>query len=195
MPVNDFIFKTSLSKSIMFDYDKIEDICREYIDEMVDFADGEAQQKLVVYVTGIQCVLSSLIKVANEKKVNLTLRHYDSDTNTYHTHVIWDQFGGSTPAEIDELLVNSKSSYTYKCDIKELIENKSCIKIVEVHYNNDTVVYQDAYLAKNTDDMFMLVSDMMKKSDKDVSIYAKGYDLIKGRFVLNGIDLKLKNKN
>ena len=195
MPVNDFIFKTSLSKSIMFDYDKIEDICREYIDEMVDFINGEAQQKLVVYVTGIQCVLSSLIKVANEKKVNLTLRHYDSDTNTYHTHVIWDQFGGSTPVEIDELLVNSKSSYTYKCDIKELIENKSCIKIVEVHYNNDTVVYQDAYLVKNTDDMFMLVSDMMKKSDKDVSIYAKGYDSIKGRFVLNGIDLKLKNKN
>lgn len=109
--------------------------------------------------------------------------------------MIWDQFGGSTPVEIDELLVNSKSSYTYKCDIKELIENKSCIKIVEVHYNNDTVVYQDAYLVKNTDDMFMLVSDMMKKSDKDVSIYAKGYDLIKGRFVLNGIDLKLKNKN
>lgn len=195
MPVNDFIFKTSLSKSIMFDYDRIEDICREYIDEMVDFVDGEAQQKLVVYVTGIQCVLSSLIKVANEKKVNLTLRHYDSDTNTYHTHVIWDKFGGSTPAEIDELLVNSKSSYTYKCDIKELIENKTCIKIVEVHYNNDTVLYQNAYLAKNTDDMFMLVSDMMKKSDKDVSIYAKGYDLIKGRFVLNGIDLKLKNKN
>lgn len=195
MPVNDFIFKTSLSKSIMFDYDKIEDICREYIDEMVDFVNGESQQKLIVYVTGIQCVLSSLIKVTNEKKVNLTLRHYDSDTNTYHTHVIWDQFGGSTPAEIDELLVNSKSSYTYKCDIKELIENKTCIKVVEVHYNNDTVVYQDAYLVKNTDDMFMLVSDMMKKSDKDVSIYAKGYDLIKGRFVLNGIDLKLKNKN
>lgn len=195
MPVNDFIFKTSLPKSIMFDYDKIEDICREYIDEMVDFVNGEAQQKLVVYVTGIQCVLSSLIKVTNEKKVNLTLRHYDSDTNTYHTHVIWDQFGGSTPAEIDELLVNSKSSYTYKCNIKELIENKTCIKVVEVHYCNDTVVYQDAYLVKNTDDMFMLVSDMMKKSDKDVSIYAKGYDLIKGRFVLNGIDLKLKNKN
>lgn len=195
MPVNDFIFKTSLSKSIMFDYDKIEDVCREYIDEMVDFVNGEAQQKLIVYVTGIQCVLSSLIKVANEKKVNLTLRYYDSDSNTYHTHVIWDQFGGSTPAEIDELLVNSKSSYTYKCDIKELIKNKTCIKVVEVHYNNDNVVYQDAYLVKNTDDMFMLVSDMMKKSDKDISIYAKGYDLIKGRFVLNGIDLKLKNKN
>ena len=195
MPVNDFIFKTSLSKSIMFDYNRIEDICREYIDEMVDFINGKAQQKLIVYVTGIQCVLSSLIKVTNEKKVNLTLRHYDSDSNTYHTHVIWDQFGGSTPAEIDELLVNSKSSYTYKCDIKELIKNKTCIKVVEVHYNNDTVVYQDAYLVKSTDDMFMLVSDMMKKSDKDISIYAKGYDLIKGRFVLNGIDLKLKNKN
>ena len=195
MPVNDFIFKTSLSKSIMFDYNRIEDICREYIDEMVDFVNGKAQQKLIVYVTGIQCVLSSLIKVTNEKKVNLTLRHYDSDSNTYHTHVIWDQFGGSTPAEIDELLVNSKSSYTYKCDIKELIKNKTCIKVVEVHYNNDTVVYQDAYLVKSTDDMFMLVSDMMKKSDKDISIYAKGYDLIKGRFVLNGIDLKLKNKN
>ena len=176
MPVNDFIFKQALSKELMFDYDKIEAICEDYINEMIDFVDGEAQQDLIVYVTGIQCALSSLIKVAYKKHVNLTLRHYDSDTNTYHTHVIWDKFGTGACGVISELLVNSRYTYLYKATEGELIYNKSLFKVAEVHYDAaGNCKYQDMYLSKDLTSSLELVNLLAKKSketDDKVSLYA-----------------------
>lgn len=201
MPVNDFIFKEALSKELMFDYDKIEEICRDYIKDMIDFdKNGKAQQSLIVYVTGIQCASSSLIKVTNEMKVNLTFRHYDTDTKTYHTQIIWNKFNnGLLPDELGELLMNSRSSYTYKCDVKELLKNGSLAKLTEVHYDdNSNLDYQDMYLTSDTTLAFELANkkvDEANKKNEKVSIYVKGFDLKKGRFVPNGFDLKLRTKN
>lgn len=201
MPVNDFIFKEALSKELMFDYDKIEEICRDYIKDMIDFdKNGKALQSLIVYVTGIQCASSSLIKVANEMKVNLTFRHYDTDTKTYHTQIIWNKFNNTlVPDELCELLMNSRSSYTYKCDVKELLKNGSLAKLTEVHYDdNSNLDYQDMYLALDTTMAFELANkrvDEANKKNEKVSIYIKGFDFKKGRFIPNGFDLKLRTKN
>lgn len=201
MPVNDFIFKEALSKELMFDYDKIEEICRDYIKDMIDFDNGKALQSLIVYVTGIQCASSSLIKVTNEMKVNLTFRHYDTDTKTYHTQIIWDKFSnGLLPEELGELLLNCRNSYTYKCNIEELLKNGSLVKLTEVHYdnNNSNLDYQDMYLTLDTTMAFELANkkvDEANKKNEKVSIYIKGFDLKKGRFVQNGFDLKLRTKN
>ena len=201
MPVNDFIFKEALSKELMFDYDKIEEICKDYIKDMIDFdKNGKALQGLIVYVTGIQCASSSLIKVANEMKVNLTFRHYDTDTKTYHTQIIWDKFNnGSLPEELSELFMNCRNSYTYKCNVEELLKNASLAKLTEVHYdNNSNFEYQDMYLTSDTTMAFELANkkvDEANKKNEKVSIYIKGFDLKKGRFVQNGFDLKLRTKN
>lgn len=200
MPVNDFIFKEALSKELMFDYDKIEEICRDYIKDMIDFDNGKALQSLIVYVTGIQCASSSLIKVANEMKVNLTFRHYDTDTKTYHTQIIWDKFNnGSLPEELSELFMNCRNSYTYKCNVEELLKNASLAKLTEVHYDdNSNLKYQDMYLTSDTTMAFELANkkvDEANKKNEKVSIYIKGFDLKKGRFVQNGFDLKLRTKN
>lgn len=200
MPVNDFIFKEALSKELMFDYDKIEEICRDYIKDMIDFDNGKALQSLIVYVTGIQCASSSLIKVTNEMKVNLTFRHYDTDTKTYHTQIIWDKFSnGLLPEELGELLLNCRNSYTYKCSIEELLKNGSLAKLTEVHYDdNSNLDYQDMYLTSDTTMAFELANkkvDEANSKNEKVSIYIKGFDLKKGRFVQNGFDLKLRTKN
>lgn len=200
MPINDFIFKEALSKELMFNYDKIEEICRDYIKDMIDFDNGKALQSLIVYVTGIQCASSSLIKVTNEMKVNLTFRHYDTDTKTYHTQIIWDKFNnGLLPEELGELLLNCRNSYTYKCNIEELLKNGSLAKLTEVHYdNNSNFEYQDMYLISDTTMAFELANkkvDEANKKNEKVSIYIKGFDLKKGRFVQNGFDLKLRTKN
>ncbi len=200
MPVNDFIFKEALSKELMFDYDKIEEICRDYIKDMIDFDNGKALQSLIVYVTGIQCASSSLIKVANEMKVNLTFRHYDTDTKTYHTQIIWDKFSnGLLPEELGELFMNCRNSYTYKCSVDELLKNGSLAKLTEVHYdNNSNLDYQDMYLTLDTTKAFELANkkvDEANEKNEKVSIYIKGFDLKKGRFVQNGFDLKLRTKN
>lgn len=201
MPVNDFIFKEALSKELMFDYDKIEEICRDYIKDMIDFdKNGKALQSLIVYVTGIQCASSSLIKVTNEMKVNLTFRYYDTDTKTYHTQIIWDKFSnGLLPEELGELLLNCRNSYTYKCNIEELLKNGSLAKLTEVHYDdNSNLKYQDMYLTSDTTMAFELANkkvDEANKKNEKVSIYIKGFDFKKGRFVQNGFDLKLRTKN
>ena len=201
MPVNDFIFKEALSKDLMFDYDKIEEICRDYIKDMIDFdKNGKALQGLIVYVTGIQCASSSLIKVANEMKVNLTFRHYDTDTKTYHTQIIWNKFNnGLLPEELGELFMNCRSSYTYKCSVDELLKNGSLAKLTEVHYDdNSNLDYQDMYLTSDTTMAFELANkkvDEANEKNEKVSIYIKGFDLKKGRFVQNGFDLKLRTKN
>ena len=202
MPVNDYIFKSALDESLMFDYDKIESICLDYITDMIDFdAEGNAEQSLTVYVTGIQCVLSSLIKVTNEMRVNLTLRHYDSKSDSYHTHVIWDKFSKvSLPASISEMLVNSKNSYTYKCDVKELIENKTLIKVAKVYQDADCKTkYQDIILCKDTSCAFEVMQDVLNNLDRSdrtqkIAMFASGYDYKNEKFVKNGIDIKLNTE-
>ena len=182
-------------------YDKIEEICRDYIKDMIDFdKNGKALQGLIVYVTGIQCASSSLIKVANEMKVNLTFRHYDTDTKTYHTQIIWNKFNnGLLPEELGELFMNCRSSYTYKCSVDELLKNGSLAKLTEVHYDdNSNLDYQDMYLTSDTTMAFELANkkvDEANEKNEKVSIYIKGFDLKKGRFVQNGFDLKLRTKN
>ena len=202
MPVNDYIFKSALGEDLMFDYDKIENICREYIEDMIDFdEEGNAEQSLVVYVTGIQCVLSSLIKVTNEMRVNLTLRHYDSKTESYHTHVIWDRFNKvDLPPSISEMLVNSRNSFTYKCNVKELMDNKTLVKVAKVYKDIDgKTKYQDIILCKDTSCAFEVMQDVLSSLDRSdrtqkIAMFASGYDFKNGKFIKNGIDIKLNTE-
>lgn len=96
MPTNKYIFD-SVSKSNMFDYEFQEKKCKEFILENIPFVNRVAAKSLVVYVTGLQCVLAALIKVTAELKVNLVLNHFNSDNGGYVSQVIWNKFNLETP--------------------------------------------------------------------------------------------------
>lgn len=96
MPTNKYIFD-SVSKSNMFNYEFQEEKCRNFITENIPFVNGVAAKSLVVYVTGLQCVLAALIKVTAEMKVNLVLNHFNSDNGGYVSQVIWNKFNLETP--------------------------------------------------------------------------------------------------
>lgn len=202
MPVDDFIFKNRISSNLMFDYARLERMCREYIEDTIDFDEnGCGKQTLVVYVTGIQCVLSSLIKVTNEMKVNLILRHYNSDTNSYARHVIWNQFGSSNiPDEICKLFTNTTNSYVFNCTIDELYNNKSLVKISKVYYRDvayKNIDHIDTILTKNIDDAFYLMKNHIEKAnekDQKMIIFAKGYKMHNGSYYEDGFDIKLQTK-
>lgn len=202
MPVDDFIFKNKISNNLMFDYPKLERICREFIEDSIKFDEnGVAQQTLVVYVTGIQCALSSLIKVTNEMKVNLILRHYNSDTNTYFRNVIWNQFGPiELPEEIEELFANSSNSYVYNCTVDELYNNKSLVRISKVYYKDSAyknIDHIDIILTKDVDDAFYIMKKHINQANKEkqkVIIFTKEYKLGKNKFYENGFEIKLQTK-
>ena len=100
MPVDQFIFEFAIRSSLMFNYDKLDQMIRDWINEKIPFIDDpfEPGKKvgsaiLQVYMTGLTCCTASLIKVCNEMRVNLRLCHYDFELRKYHTQIIWNSFG------------------------------------------------------------------------------------------------------
>lgn len=193
MPVNDYIFKEEISPSMMFDYEKLELHCREYIENMVDFKDGISQQNLVVYLSGLQCASASLVKVCNDMKVNLTFRHYDKQTDSYHSQVIWNQFGITIKECVSELLINSKNSFTYNCSLEELYNVSSLIKITKSYLSDESSEYKECILVKNTNDCIDIIKQLVNEQTcKKFNLHAKGYNLLKGRFIENGFEITMK---
>lgn len=186
MPVDNYIFENEIDEKTMFDYDKLENTCRDFIKENIVFdKNGNATQSLVVYLTGIQCVLSSLIKVASEMKVNLTLRHYNHETDSYITQMIWNQFTGNLPRSINEILVNSLNSYMYNTSIHQLIEEKVLFKVTKVFYTDGKIDHSDIVLVSNIQDAFEVIKNIVGKGSS-FTIYVNKYALNGDRFYDTG---------
>ena len=89
-PIDKCIFKHSLSNDMIFDYSTQEDIINNFINE-----ECKDKKSLIVYISGLQTTLASLIKVCFEKNISLTLMHYNGSEssakkNVYTPQKIWD---------------------------------------------------------------------------------------------------------
>ena len=135
MYIKNYIFDHELDDELLFDFDKQLQICLDYIDNNV-----KENQTLVVYCTGIQSALGSIVKACRIRKVNLILKHYNSSNRCYIPQVIFDEFGSAVETTdvsfpFDNLLNlrYTKDLFTYKTTLSSLIENKD--KFYGVSYN------------------------------------------------------------
>lgn len=161
MPTNKYIFD-SVSKSNMFDYEFQEKKCKEFILKNIPFVNGVAAKSLVVYVTGLQCVLAALIKVTAELKVNLVLNHFNSDNGGYVSQVIWNKYNLETPegykfvkrfrespehnlftydASLDELLKLNDFYVISKYEVRGKGNVVSCDRVFVKDFNNLWGIY------------------------------------------------------
>ena len=126
MPVKDFIFEdATIPNSLMFNYDKLNRMIREWIVINVPFIDDpfEPGKKiggvtLQVYITGLTCCTTALVKVCNEMRVNLRLRHFNYDGKRYHTQIIWSKFGWDPRLALFE---NTTRIELVDCTVDDLI--------------------------------------------------------------------------
>ena len=161
MPTNKYIFD-SVSRTNMFDYEFQEEKCRNFITKNIPFVNGVAAKSLVVYVTGLQCVLAALIKVTAELKVNLVLNHFNSDNGGYVSQVIWNKFNLETPegykfvkrfregpdhnlfsydASLDELLKLNDFYVISKYEVRGKGNVISCDRVFVKDFNNLWSIY------------------------------------------------------
>lgn len=135
MYIKNYIFTKELSEEMMFDFDKQLEECDKYIAEHI--SNG---QTLVVYCTGLQSALGAVVRSCYKNKVNLVLKHYNSQTHTYMPQVIYDEFGdiADTSFPFDSLMRNSKSLLTYKTSLSDLLKNDTfyCISFNEHQDDN-----------------------------------------------------------
>ena len=104
MPVKNSIFGRSVSPELMFDFELQKDIAKNYIKNNLTFnSNGSCSSKLVLYTSGLQCILSSTIAACAEMKIPLSVMHYNSKTNEYEEQEIFKTNRSEMPTCITDL--------------------------------------------------------------------------------------------
>ena len=135
MPTNNYIFDT-MSSDLMFDYDKQYEVTKRNILKCVNIVDGVAQNFITLYVTGLSCVLSTIIRVCNDLKINLTLMHHNKSTNKYQSQIVFNSF---TPQNVCPKELNNiarRKLCTCGCTADEFVSNNGGYEIIKVYIDS-----------------------------------------------------------
>lgn len=126
VPIDDLpgIFNRIIPDRYINDYAEQLVICKNFIINNCSDRHGRIVKNVYCYMTGIQCLLASLIKACLELKVNLTLAHFNPNKKKYQDQVIFDNFGeslndGKKYESLDHIAIPS-NTYLYKYQIDDL---------------------------------------------------------------------------
>lgn len=167
MYIKNYIFTKELSEEMMFDFDKQLGECDKYIAEHIT-----NNQTLVVYCTGLQSALGAVVRSCYKNKVNLVLKHYNSQSHTYMPQVIYDEFGdiADTSFPFDSLMRNSKSLLTYKSSLSDILKNDKfyCISFNE-HQDDNRFKEKGCYyvMTDNIDKAWEIYPKLVSLSKED----------------------------
>ena len=131
-PINDFVFE-SLDETLMFDY------ARQYViaaDAIKKHING-GNKSLVIYATGLQSALTTVIKVCNDLNVPLTIMHYNTKEHTYIPQVVSESPNKLIiPSEFDGILSRGVEVNIYDCTLEDVVKKKYDIpEVTECWYD------------------------------------------------------------
>lgn len=170
MPVDKFIFD-SIDSDLMFNYQRMENIINDFIDKNITFDEnGYSNELLTIYLTGLQCALSSAFKVCHNRHVNLRVMHYNTDTHKYASQDVINYGNRVIKRSPFEPLINSKESiYLYKCTEEEILELESFYSITKVLYLDNTrnIDKEELIFVKDFDSIWEIYPELVKEIRKD----------------------------
>ena len=119
-PINDFVFE-SLDETLMFDYARQYVIAEEAIKKHID----GGNKSLVIYATGLQSALTTVIKVCNDLNVPLTIMHYNTKEHTYIPQIVSESPNKLIiPSEFDGILSRGVEVNIYNCTLEDVVKKK-----------------------------------------------------------------------
>ena len=130
--INDFVFE-SLDETLMFDYARQYVIAEEAIKKHID----GGNKSLVVYATGLQSALTTVIKVCNDLNVPLTIMHYNTKEHTYIPQIVSESPNKLIiPSEFDGILSRGVEVNIYNCTLEDIVKKKYDIpEVTECWYD------------------------------------------------------------
>lgn len=168
MPVDQYIFQGILSNEEIANFAWQEFSISTWLDDILAEKGYEGKSvTLKVYVTGLQAVLASLMKVVSDRCVGLVLMHYYPDKNIYLPQVV---FGSgeeeSIPSELYKATEESDEVFLYNTTMEKILDNESNYQVVFNKYTKDSIesikanntssqpFYSASYLVDNLEDAF-----------------------------------------
>ena len=147
------IFDADLNDDQLFDFDYQEKKVEEFIDKNVKFnSSGKAENKLVVYLTGLQSAWTSVINVCYKKRVPLEAMHYNAETKNYLSQKVLEEDNVNAGIWSKILGDRAKNLWFYGCDPGELKSTDTLYAVVVQKYRNTTtasVIDYNSYIIVN----------------------------------------------
>lgn len=186
-----YIFEKQLSGSLMFNFDEQYEIAKKFIIEHVFENNDKPIKDLIVYCTGIQSALASVIRAAYDLRVNLILAHYDAYNKKYKHQLMWGGFTEESPIN-DKIvkLINTCTSYRYyNCKYQDIDDT-----LFTVTYNGSNGI-KKIFVCASIGDMYDLYLNTIKKlsgSSTEFGLYADEYT-IEGSKLIRSTMIKSNN--
>ena len=130
MPVKEYIFE-NIDYKTMFDYNQQLKIARQRIVEIVQNEDGTRADGLFVYVTGLTCALSTIIRTCQELKLNLTLLHYNKSDGKYHYQEMITENHSTNRCPGELMSLRCKKLYTFDVTATDFVKQGRGWEIIE----------------------------------------------------------------
>lgn len=171
MNVDTFMYGI-LTEEEMFDYPKLYNKAIEFIEKL-------PSKVLHLYCTGIQCALAAVIKACHDKKVTLSLFHYNAHVGTYMRQDMWkysENFIDETVASFADIM-RKGPVYTFggKIDPEEFYT----ISINQVKDRSDGFISQAYVVCDTIENAFKLYLDYVKDINKNRDVVKKAVFLTK----------------
>ena len=191
MPVNKYVFNT-FDDDLMFDYKRQEEIAKRFILQNIEFSEiGEPKQQIILYASGLQCAMATVIKMCYKLGVNLKIKHYNLSTKAYDIQTIYNHFSCNTENNIYAKFLNLKRSnlYLYNCDENNITDNCELYTITLSEFNNDKqfVGNVDTIVFDKYDEMWSvyakLISMILSHKEKYLGVFINNSYIKNGEFV------------
>jgi len=137
-PVDTYIFET-FDPDLMFNYEKQDQMAKEVLLKKIPFSYGKPLKGLMLYVTGLQSALVSVIKACQELKIPLIVMHHNSDDDSYMPQYYTDDnkedIVSKIPAVLENYIKRVRTVQLYNCRAEDLVEAKELFEIRECTYD------------------------------------------------------------
>ena len=178
-----YIFEKYLNTSLVFNFEEQYRIAKEFILGNI-YRDNKPNKDLIVYCTGIQSALASVIKAAYDLGVNLILAHYDAYNKKYRYQLVWGDFTKESPITNKVIrFINTSESYQYyNCTYIDLDDT-----LFVVTFSNSDTGNKKVYVCTSMADAYDLYLSILKKIGgrlNKFALYADEYTIEEnGKFI------------
>lgn len=164
IPVKNYIFNDSLSEELMFDYAEQEKIVQDFIDKHCTY-----KKKIILYATGLQSALSSVIKICIQNNIDISIKHYNAESKSYILQPLIGTFENNIIDPFFDLSQCKHGLFFYKCTQKELETYDGTFYSIKFADLDDLDSSTDKnkkdsghILVKNYEDIFDILPTMIK---------------------------------
>lgn len=179
LPVKMFIFDKSFDNELMFDYHKQEEIVQHFIDTHCKF-----KRKIILYTTGMQSALTSVIKVCANNEIDIHIKHYNVDTGTYQLQPVFGDLTNIKPDTFEKLAKSKGGLFFYKCSQEEM--NNYNKEFYVIKFANKSSRAEGHIIAKSFKDAYEIVPSMIESMlhyDSELALYVNKAYIKDDKFV------------